>query len=97
MKVKKGLTWLKNDIRKQLMEDLIKNHVVDLDSVPNFNGRDKVIENMISREELEEANYLDIQKQTQIEVVREKCAKVKQTRQEQLDKEEAALRKAMDL
>jgi hypothetical protein len=96
-KFKKGVTWLRRDFGEQLKEALDANLVVDLRKLPEFIGRDRVVENMISRGELEEANYSDIRKQTQVEVVREKRAKIEQTRQEQMDKEEAALRKAMDL
>ena len=92
-KFKKGITWLRRDFEKQLKETLGANHVVNICSLPLFEGRDRVIENMISRGEIEEANHADIQKQTQIEVMRKKQVLVEQTRKEQLKKEEAEMLK----
>lgn len=96
-KFKKGATWLRRDFEEQLKETLNSNLVVDLRNMTDFIGRDKVIENMVSREELEEANHADIINQTQIEVMRNKQTTKEQTRQKQLDKEEAALKTVMGL
>jgi hypothetical protein len=92
-KFKKGATWLRRDFEERLNETLSANHVIDFNDLPNFEGRDKVIENMISRGELEEANYSDIQKQIQIEVMQSKQALKEQNRKEQLKREEAEMLK----
>lgn len=97
MKLKKGGTWLRRDFEVQLKNALAENLVVDLGKMVDFPGRDRLIENMISREELKEANYSDIQKQKEVDDLRKKQAIVELMRQEELAKEEAALRKAMDL
>jgi hypothetical protein len=90
-KFKKGAAWLQRDFEEQLKETLDANHVVNVCSLPLFEGRDRVIENMISREELEEADHADIAKQTQIEVVRNKQALIDKSRKEQLKREEAEM------
>lgn len=97
MKLKKGTAWLQRDFRVQLENVLAKNLVVDLGNMVDFPGRDRLIKNMISCEELEEANYSDIQKQKETDDLRKKQAMVELTRREELAKEEVALRKAMDL
>jgi hypothetical protein len=96
-KFKKGTAWLRRDFEEDLKERLSENLTADLNDMVNFPGRDKIVANMLSREELEEANYSDIQEQKRIDTLRKKQSMVEQTRQEEIAKEEAALRKAMDL
>lgn len=97
MKVKKGITWLQRDFEKQLKKELGTNVVVDTRNMIKFIGRDKVIENMISRGELEEASYSDVQLQKQTENIRKKQAVAEKNRQEQMREEEIKLKKVMGL
>lgn len=94
---KKGITWLRRDFDDQLKKALTENHVVDLRTLVNFEGKDRVIDNMISREELEEASYADIQKQKAIISEREKILAVRRNEKNKLEEEEAALKAAMGI
>lgn len=96
-KVKKGITWLRRDFEEHLKKTLDANHVVDLGKLVDFEGRERVIESMIIREELEEANYSDIQKQKKLDkqlkqqlIQEEKC-------RDKVKEEEEALAKVMGL
>lgn len=86
---------MRRDFERQLKEMLDANLVVNTCKMVKFVGRDKVIENMISRGELEEANYSDIERQEQTEAVRKKQASTEKNRQERLEEEEAKLRELL--
>ena len=71
MKVKKGEVWLRREFEAQLRSLLKDNHVVDLDTLPDFPGRDILIKNMLIRDELDHATESDIVTQKEIDRVRQ--------------------------
>ena len=71
MKVKKGEVWLRREFEAQLRSSLKDNHVVDLDTLPDFPGRDILIKNMLIRDELDHATESDVAIQEEIDRVRQ--------------------------
>jgi hypothetical protein len=95
MEIKKGMAWLRRDFEDQLGKALTENHTVNLDKLINFPGRDIVIENMISRKDLDRARYDDLQIQRKIEEKRMAETTIRCNLKNKLKEEEAALRAAM--
>jgi hypothetical protein len=97
MKIKKGIVWLRRDFENQLKKILAENHVVSLEKLTDFPGRDIVVENMISREDLAWASYDDLQTQKEIERKRKEEVTRKLILKNKLEEEETALKAVMGI
>ena len=91
MKVKKGEVWLRREFEAQLRSSLKDNHVVDLDTLPDFPGRDILIKNMLIRDELDHATESDIAIQAEIDRVRQEEKLAEERRLKEVEAEEKAL------
>jgi len=91
VKIKKGEVWLRMEFEAQLRAALKENHVVDLNTLPDFPGRDIVIKNMLLRDELDQATESDIAIQEEIDRVRQEKKMEEERRRKELEAEEEEL------
>lgn len=97
MIIKKGNKWLQREFMEQLEKQLAVNHTINISQMVNFVGRERLVENMISRGEIEEAGCSDLQIQENVEREKKKTATEKSNLKTKLEKEEAALAAAMGI
>ena len=97
MKVKRGKIWLQHKFKEQLTVALNHNHVVDLNEMVNFEDRDEFITDMIIRGDIEEATQSDINRQDRINKQRKEDSMKEANHLNQLEQEEADLKKIMGL
>jgi len=91
VKVKKGEVWLRMEFEAQLRAALKKNHVVDLNTLPNFPGRDILVKNMLLRDELDQATDSDLVIQEEIDRARQERKMEEERRRKELEAEEKEL------
>lgn len=97
MKIVKGAKWLKRDFMEQLERLLESNHVVELDKLVKFDGREQFVKNMLIRGELATATNNDIKWQNEIELT-EKVAALRDVKyRDKLKQEEKQLQEKMGL
>jgi hypothetical protein len=97
MKVKKGPIWLKRNFIEQLKQSLEANHVVEIDKLVDFDGKEQLVKNMLIREELAKATNNDVKWQNGIELTRKAEALRDEKLRDKLKEEEAALKTVMGL
>jgi hypothetical protein len=95
MKIVKGAKWLKRNFVEQLEQLLEDNHVVELNDLIKFDGREQFIRNMLTRGEFAQATNDDIKWQNEIKLTRKIEALKDAKLINKLEEEEAALRAAM--
>ena len=95
MKVKKGSKWLRRDFEQQLEKELSGNVVVDLNTLPDFVGRDLYIANLLSCQAVEEAIDADILAQEKINRKALKAAAKRERERNRLEEEEEALKRKL--
>jgi hypothetical protein len=97
MKIVKGAVWLKRDFLEQLKQLFETNHVVEIDKLVDFEGKEQFIKNMIIRGELTEAVNSDITQQFKLERAKKAEALRDEKLRDKLKEEEAAIKAAMGL
>jgi hypothetical protein len=97
MKIVKGATWLRRDFIEQLEQLFEDNHVVEIDKLIDFDGKEQFIKNMLIRGEFAQATNGDAVRQVNIELNR-KAKALKDTKlRNKLEEEETALKAAMGI
>jgi hypothetical protein len=97
MKIVKGAAWLKRDFIEQLKQSLEANHVVEIDKLVDFDGKEQLVKNMFIRKELAKATNNDVKWQNGIELTKKAEALKDAKLINKLEEEEAALKAAMGI
>jgi hypothetical protein len=97
MKIVKGSKWLKRDFIEQLEQLFETNHVIEIDELVDFDGKEQFIKNMFIREEFAEATNNDIERQNEIELAKKTAALKHEKHRNKLKEEEEQLQEIMGL
>jgi hypothetical protein len=96
--IKKGAKRLREEFETQLNNALEKDLVVDLATVGvDFKGRNYVINNLFSREEIMNATEDDVNMQTEVDAQKDKVVMADRDRQQQIDDKKEALKIALNI
>lgn len=95
MKIVKGTRWLERDFMEQLKLLLETNHVVEIDTLVNFEDREQFIKNMLIRTEFALATNSDIAQQLRVDHAKEVTALKDEKHRNKLEEEENKLREMM--
>jgi hypothetical protein len=97
MKVIKGIKWLKRDFMEQLEQLFEDNHVVELNKLINFDGKEQFVKNMLVRTEIATATSDDVKWQNSIELTKKTVALKDKKYRDKLKQEEKQLQEKMGL
>jgi hypothetical protein len=97
MKIVKGATWLRRDFIEQLERLLETNHIVEIDQLIDFDGKEQFVKNMLIRGELTKATNGDVVRQVKIEHDKKVKALKDIKLRNKLEEEETALKAIMGI